>query len=377
MVCEKCRNHKWHAPHFALSQSPARGARVAGETGRRVFVVAQAKNAAWLSSSQEEVLEPGLPICDPHHHLWDLRTGAIQERYLLDEILADIGGGHNIVSTVFIECGAMFREDGPEPLRCVGETEFVNGIAAMSASGIYGRTRIAAGIVGTVDLRIGDAAADVLDAHIAAGGGRFRGIRRGAFWHQSPDISNHRTNPPEGLLLRDDFRAGFKHLFPRKLSFEVWCAHTQLADAVALARAFPDTTIVLDHFGGPIGIGPYAGRADEVFAHWRMQIDELARCENVVVKLGGLNMEVNGFGWDRRPLPPTSSELMSATRRYFEHTIDRFGADRCMFESNFPVDKLSCSYSVLWNSFKRLSERYSADERAALFYGTAARVYRL
>jgi predicted TIM-barrel fold metal-dependent hydrolase len=340
-------------------------------------VVARAKNEAWLDSLEEEVLEPDLPICDPHHHLWDLRRGALQERYLLDEILADVGSGHNVVSTVFIECGAMFKADGPVALQCVGETEFVNGIAAMSASGLYGKARIAAGIVGTVDLRIGAAAGEVLDQHIAAGCGRFRGIRRGAFWHASPDIDNHRTNPPEGLLLREDFRTGFKELAPRKLSFEVWCAHTQIADAISLARAFPDTIIVLDHFGGPIGIGPYAGKQDEVFAYWRTRIDELARCANVIAKLGGLNMAVNGFGWERRPLPPTSTELMGATRRYFEHAIDRFGTDRCMFESNFPVDKLSCSYRVLWNAFKRLTAAYSADERADLFHGTAQRVYRL
>jgi predicted TIM-barrel fold metal-dependent hydrolase len=340
-------------------------------------VGAQSKNQGWLATLTEEVLESELPICDPHHHLWDHRHGAVQARYLLDEILDDVAGGHNVVSTVFIECGAMFKADGPEAYRCIGETEFVNGIAAMSASSTYGKTRIAAGIVGTADLRLGDSVAGVLDAQIAAGGGRFRGIRRGAFWHQSPQIQNHRTNPPEHLLLRDDFRAGFRHLAPRKLSFEVWCAHTQIADATSLARDFPDTTIVLDHFGGPIGTGPYAGKADEVFAYWRTQIDELARYPNVVAKLGGLNMEVNGFGWEHRSRPPTSVELADATRRYFDHTVDRFGTDRCMFESNFPVDKLSCSYTVLWNSFKRLSKDYSADERAALFHGTAARVYRL
>jgi predicted TIM-barrel fold metal-dependent hydrolase len=340
-------------------------------------VVAHSNNQAWLSQVKETALEPDLPICDPHHHLWDFRKGAVQERYLLDEILDDVGGGHNIVSTVFIECGAMFKADGPEAFRCVGETEFVNGIAAMSASGNYGKTRIAAGIIGTLDPRIGDAAADVLDAQITAGGGRFRGIRRGAFWHASPEIQNHRTNPPEGLLLQSDFRAGFKHLGPRKLSFEVWCAHTQIPDAISLARAFPDTTIVLDHFGGPIGKGAYAGKQEEVFADWKSKIDELARCPNVVAKLGGLNMEVNGYGWEHRKQPPTSAELAQATRRYFEHTIERFGPNRCMFESNFPVDKLSCSYTVLWNSFKLLSKGYSAAERAALFYGTAARVYRL
>ena len=338
---------------------------------------AQSKNQSWLANVKEEALEPDLPICDPHHHLWDLRPAAVQPRYLLDEILDDIAGGHNVVSTVFIECGAMFKPDGPEAYRCVGETEFVNGVAAMSASGAYGKARIAAGIVGTVDPRIGDAAADVLDAQIAAGGGRFCGIRRGAFWHASPEIQNHRTNPPEHLLLQDDFRSGFKHLASRKLSFEVWCAHTQIPDAISLARAFPDTTIVLDHFAGPIGTGPYAGKQEEVFAYWRTQIDELAKCQNVVAKLGGLNMEVNGYGWEHRPKPPTSAELAQATRRWFEHTIDRFGPERCMFESNFPVDKLSCSYTVLWNSFKLLSKGYSAAERAAMFYGTAARVYRL
>ncbi|HJU31365.1 MAG TPA: amidohydrolase family protein, partial [Hyphomicrobiaceae bacterium] len=270
-------------------------------------MAAESTNQAWLGKVKEQALEPDLPICDPHHHLWEFRKGGVQPRYLLDEILADTNGGHNIVSTVFIECGAMFKADGPEDYRCVGETEFVNGIAAMSASGNYGKTRVAAGIIGTVDLRIGDKAAGVLDAQIAAGGGRFRGIRRGAFWHKSPDIANHRTQPPEGLLTHDNFRAGFKHLAPRKLSFEVWCAHTQLPDAISLARAFPDTAIVLDHFGGPIGIGPYKGKQEEVFTYWKSQIDELARCPNVVAKLGGLNMEVNGYGWEHRPSPPTST----------------------------------------------------------------------
>lgn len=338
---------------------------------------APSKNQAWLDQVKEEALEPALPICDPHHHLWDKRHEREQERYLLDEILDDIAGGHNVVSTVFIECGAMFKTEGPEAYRCVGETEFVNGIAAMSASDLYGKARIAAGIVGTADLRLGDKAADVLDKQIAAGGGRFCGIRRGAFWHASPEIANHRTNPPEHMMLHDDFRAGFKHLAPRKLSFEVWCAHTQLPDAISLARTFPDTAIVLDHFGGPIGMGPYAGKQAEVFAYWKTQIDELAKCQNVYAKLGGLNMAVNGFGWEHRPKPPTSAELAQATRHYFDYTIERFGPNRCMFESNFPVDKLSCSYTVLWNSFKLLTKSYSAAERAAMFHDTAAKVYRV
>ncbi len=337
----------------------------------------QSNNQSWLAQVHETALEPDLPICDPHHHLWDARKGYVQPRYLLDEILEDMSGGHNIVSSVFIECGAMFKADGPENFRCVGETEFVNGIAAMSASGGYGRARVAATIIGTCDLRIGDAAGDVLDAQIAAGGGRFHGIRRGAFWHASPEVENHRTQPPEGLLLREDFRRGFKHLGPRKLSFEVWCSHPQIPDAVSLARAFPDTTIILDHFGGPIGIGPYKGKADEVFADWKTKIDEIAKCPNVYAKLGGLNMEVNGYDWHHKPKPPTSAELAAATRRYFDYTIEKFGPSRCMFESNFPVDKLSCSATVLWNSFKILAKGFSADEKAAMFRGTAERVYRI
>ena len=334
-------------------------------------------HAAWLAQITEEPLEPDLPICDPHHHLWDLRPGRVAPRYLLDEILEDLNSGHNVVSTVFIECGSMFKPDGPEALRPIGETEFVNGIAAMSASGIYGASRVAAGIVGTANLRLGDAVADVLDAQIEAGCGRFRGIRLGGTWDPHPDIPNHRTDPPEGMFLRADFRAGFAHLGRRDLTFEAWCYHHQIPQAMDLARTFPDTTIILDHFGGPIGVGPYAGRADEVFAEWRANIDRLATCPNVVAKLGGINMEVNGFGWHEQPRPPTSQELLDATRRYYEYTIEKFGVDRCMFESNFPVDKASCSYTVLWNSFKRLTAGFSADEKAKLHHDTAARVYRL
>jgi predicted TIM-barrel fold metal-dependent hydrolase len=330
-----------------------------------------------LALTPEDALEPDLPICDPHHHLWDLRPNAVAPRYLLDEILEDLNCGHNIVSTVFIECGAMFKADGPEAMRPIGETEFVNGIAAMSASGIYGSPRVAAGIVGTANLRLGDAVADVLDAQIEAGCGRFRGIRLGATWDRHHNVPNHRTNPPEGMLLRSDFRAGFAHLGPRHLTFEAWCYFHQIPEVADLARAFPDTTLILDHFGGPIGIGPYAGRADDVFAQWRTNIDTLAACPNVVAKLGGINMTVNGFGWHENPRPPTSQELLDATRHYYDYTLEKFGADRCMFESNFPVDKESCSYTVLWNSFKRLTAGFSADEKAKLFHDTAARVYRL
>src|SRR5437867_4173225 len=243
------------------------------------------KNHDWLAKTVEAPLDPALPICDPHHHLWDLQTARVAPRYLLDEIQADVSAGHNIVSTVFIECGAMFKSDGPEHLRPIGETEFVNGIAAMSASGLYGKTRVAAGIVGTANLRLGDAVGAVLDAQIAAGGGRFRGIRRAAAWDPDETAPRHRTNPGPGLFLRDDFRVGFAHLAPRGLTFEAWCYHRQLPDVTALARAFPRTTIILNHFGGPLGIGSYAGKAQDVFAQWRTDVSELATCPNVVAKL--------------------------------------------------------------------------------------------
>ena len=338
---------------------------------------ARSTNHDWLVATTEAPIEPDLPICDPHHHLWDHRRERVAPRYLLDEILDDVGAGHNVVSTVFIECGAMYRPDGPEALRPVGETEFVNGIAAMSASGLYGPARVAAGIVGTADLRLGRAVADVLDAHIAAGGGRFRGIRRAAAWDADSRVPAHRTNPGPKLFERADFRAGFAELAPRGLTFEAWCYHRQIPDVTALARAFPGTTMILNHFGGPLGIGAYAGQAKAVHAEWRTLIGELATCPNVVAKLGGINMVMNGFGWHERPAPPSSQELAEATRHYYEFTIEKFGTDRCMFESNFPVDMESCSYTVLWNSFKRLTAGCSAAEKALLFHDTAARVYRL
>lgn len=327
----------------------------------------------WLAQVTEEILEPERPICDPHHHLWD-RGG---NRYLLDELLEDTGSGHNVVSTVFVECFSMYRADGPEAMKPIGETEFVQGVAAMSASGGYGETCACAGIISYANLALGDDVAPVLEAHIAASPNRFRGIRHAAGWHESPEIRNSHTNPPEGLLMDSQFRKGFAHLARLGLSFEAWLYHPQLHELVDLARAFPETPIVLDHFGGPLGIGPYDGRLDEVFEAWKVSIDALAQCPNVVAKLGGINMPLNGFGFDKRPAPPTSEELAAATGRYYERTIDRFGPERCMFESNFPVDKVSVSYPVLWNAFKRIAAGFREDEKAAMFHDTAARAYRL
>jgi predicted TIM-barrel fold metal-dependent hydrolase len=320
----------------------------------------------------ESILEPDLPICDPHHHLWDHPTN----RYLLDELLADTGSGHRVVSTVFVECASMYRARGREAMKPVGETEFVNGIAAMSASGRYGETRVAAGIVSFADLTQGAAVGDVLDAHMAASP-RFRGIRHAAGWDASDDVRNSHTNPPQGLLLRRDFRTGFAELEKRRLSFDAWLYHTQIGELTDLARAFPGVTIILDHFGGPLGIGPYEGKRAEIFARWKEDIRALAACPNVVAKLGGLVMPVNGFGFHRNPRPATSDELVAATRDYYRHAIDCFGPSRCMFESNFPVDKQSCSYAVLWNSFKKIASGFSAAEKSALFHDTAARTYRV
>ena len=335
------------------------------------------QNHDWLLLNIEETLDPDLPICDAHHHLWDGRDDSVEPRYLIEDFLRDTGSGHNIVSSVFIECGAMYRAEGPVAMRPLGETEFANGIAAMSASGQYGTTQVAKAIVGTVDLRHGEQVRDALEAHIAAANGRFCGIRQAVNCHADSSVPDHRTAPPHGLLMDRDFRSGFAHLAGYGLSFEVWCYHTQLGEATDLARQFPDTTIVLDHFGGPLGIGPYKGRAESVFADWSRDISELARCQNVMAKLGGLAMPVNGFNWHGGKAPPTSDELLNATRQYYEYTIEQFGVDRCLFESNFPVDKLSCSYNVLWNSFKKLTAQYTAGEKAKLFHDNASRIYKI
>ena len=327
----------------------------------------------WLGLVSEEILEPELPIVDPHHHLWDGASG----RYLLDELVGDLRTGHNVVATVYMECSAMLRRDGDPDYRAVGETEFVNGIAAMSASGGYGAARACAGIVGRVDLTIGAKARDVLEAHIAAGGGRFRGVRNNATWDADPALLSPRLTIPQGLLAQRDFREGFAQLVALGLSFDSWLYQAQIPDLAALADAFPDAAIVLDHIGGPLGVGAYAGRRAEVFEVWRASIRELARRPGVTVKLGGMGMAMFGFGFEARPRPPGSEELAEAWRPYFETCVEAFGPGRCMFESNFPVDKGYASYPVLWNAFKRLAAGCSADEKADLFSRTAARVYRL
>ena len=266
--------------------------------------------------------------------------------------------------------------DAAVALAPVGETEFVNGVAAMSASGAYGTGRIAAGIVGFADLMLGREVAAVLDAHRLASS-RFRGIRHTTGWHESQSIRNSHSNPVAGQMGDSTFREGFAELAPRGLSFDAWFYHPQLKELIDLADAFPNTQIILDHFGGPLGVGPYEGKAAAVFEVWRKDMMILAKRPNVAVKLGGLVMPINGFGLHKRRKPPTSDELKALTGDYYRCAIEEFGPERCMFESNFPVDRQSCSYLVLWNSFKKLVKDASPDEKASLFHDTATRIYRL
>ena len=328
---------------------------------------------AWLALTQEEAIEPDLPICDPHHHLW----ARPEHRYLLPEFLADAGGGHNIETTVFVECHSFYRADGPVEMRSIGEAEFVNGVAAMSASGRYGPTRVAAAFVGFADLTLGARAEPVLTALIAAGNGRFRGVRHSAAWDPGFVIGSSHGRPTPDLYRDATFREGFACLGRLGLTFDAWVYHPQLADVVDLAHAFPEQPIVLNHVGGPIGIGPYAGRRDEIFPVWRDGIRAVADCPNIYVKLGALSSKRAGFGWHERKRPPSSEELAAAWRPYIETCIEAFGPSRCMFESNFPVDKASCSYGVLWNAFKRIAAGASAVEKADLFRDTAHRFYRV
>jgi len=332
----------------------------------------------WLALTPEAALEPEIPICDPHHHLWDFRTARIPyQRYLLPELAADLSGGHNLRSTVYIEARSMYRADGPEEMRSVGEVEFVQGQAAASASGVYGPARIAAGIVGHANLALGDRVEPVLDALQAASPDRFRGIRHSVTWDPHPEVENSTANARQGQLASAQFRAGARVLARRGLSYDAWLFFPQLPELAGFARAVPDLPIILNHIGGLLRVGPYAGRDDEVLPAWRKGIAAVAQCPNVCVKLGGIGMPRTGFDWHLRNQPIGSEELASSMAPLMTDCIEQFGPNRCMFESNFPVDKVAYSYTVMYNAFKRLSAGYSPAERAALFHDTAARVYRI
>lgn len=329
----------------------------------------------WLSQVSEPPLEPDLPIVDAHHHLWKLPNDV----YLLPDLLDDIrpsGGGHNIVATVFAECGAMYRQAGPPELRSLGEVEFANGVAAQAASGVFGPTQVAAAIFGSVDLMLGDAAGRVLDAHIGRAPERYRGVRP-IVAADPHGVLDPWPSAPDGMMASTAFGAGLRELERRGLTLDLWVFHHQLGDVAKLAQDHPGLTIILDHIGTPLGMGHYADRRAEVFADWRAGLAQVAARPNVVVKLGGLNMHFNGFGWHGRPRPPTSDELAAANGPYYRAAVDLFGPERCLFESNFPMDKRACGYGVLWNAHKKMARGFSADEKALMFRDVAMRVYRI
>ncbi len=333
--------------------------------------MAQPGSPEWLALVQEEIVDPHRVIVDPHHHLWQR---LLNSTYLLGDLWGDTRSGHNVVETVFVECTASYRDEGPEHLRPVGETEFVAAVAKESAAG-PGST--IAGIVAHADLTRGDAVEEVLSAHEAAGNGLFRGIRHAGARAEEPDALMIPGRAPKGLYAEPRFREGMRVLGRLGLTYDTWHYWYQNADLVQLAGSAPDTLIILDHFGTPLGVGPYAGRRGEIFAEWKKGIAEVASCPNVVAKLGGLAMPDNGFGWHTRATPPTSDEFVAAQRPYYLHTIECFGPERCMFESNFPVDKLSIAYPVMYNGMKKIVSDFSDAEKDAMFRGTARRVYRL
>jgi len=323
---------------------------------------------AWLDSVVEDVVDADAPIVDPHHHLWPA-GGSLP--YGLAELEADLGSGHNVVDTVFVECGAAYDRGAGDALAPVGETTFVTGEAERSGRQVMG------GIVAHADLRDASNLDAVFDAHEAAGHGRFRGIRHAGSHALHPEVLTIPGGAPAGLYADQDFRAGVARLGERGLTYDTWHYHYQNRDFLDLARSVPSTTMVLDHFGTPLGVGPYESQREQIFEQWKSDIADIAACENVVAKIGGLAMPDNGFGWHTAERPPTSDEFIEAQGRYYLHTIEQFGPERCMFESNFPVDRFSLSYRTVWNAFKKLVADFSADERDAMLRGTATRIYRL
>ena len=329
----------------------------------------------WLALRKEVALEPDLPIIDPHHHLWDKPIR--DTRYFLDDLNEDLASGHKIVSTVFIECHAMYRATGDVAMRPVGEVEFASGMAAMSASGVYGKTRVCEGIIGYAELGLGSEVRRVLEAEVTAGGGRFKGVRNLSVWHKDPEARGSSANPPPGVLSDPKFIDGLKVLTKMGLTFDGFMYHTQLSEITAVARAVPDAKIIVDHCGGIIGIGPYANLRKETFEEWRTAMAEVAKCPNIRIKAGGLGMRLFGFDVHTKELPPSSEELAAAWRPHIETCIELFGVERTMLESNFPVDKGSCSYGNLWNAFKRITAKHSAGEKDWLYRRTAAATYGL
>ncbi|MFN2100817.1 amidohydrolase family protein [Altererythrobacter sp. MF3-039] len=338
----------------------------------------------------EDIIEPDLPIIDPHHHLWDLRplVPALQEPlhpflqtlvdvpyYTFDHLYDDTHSGHNVIGTVFMECGAFYNRELGEALKPVGEVQYVNGVAAQGASGLYGDYRPCAAIMGHADMHLGDGVKPVIEALDVAGGGRFRGVRQTAAWDADPNVVSGTKERIEGRYVSDEFRSGFTAFSDFGLVFDAWLMEPQLGDFLDLAKSYPNQQFVLDHCGTPLNVGPYRGKLAEHFGRWKASIEAIAECENVCIKLGGLAMVYCGMPEDGPAAGKGSEELAGMWKPYIETCIEAFGADRAMFESNYPVDRWGATYQVLWNAFKRLASGASDDEKRALFAGTAARIY--
>lgn len=335
------------------------------------------RSEAWLSQVKEETIDPDRAIVDPHHHLWKSRFG---RDYLLPELWQDTDSGHRIEKTIFMECRAFYYREGPEHLRSLGETEYVTKTALESQQDINGRAQIAA-LIAKVDLRLAGQSESLLRETLAQHGelsqGLLRGIRHAGAFDKHPEDLVIQSPAPEYLYGKEDFRNGVRLLGELGLTYDTWHYHHQNEDFLELARSAPGTTMVLDHFGTPLGVGRYRGSRDSIFQRWKFDIAEIAKCENVYAKLGGLAMPDNGFDFQLAERPPTSDELVEKQNKYYQHAIECFGPERCMFESNFPVDRLSLNYHTVWNAFKKMAEGYSEEEKHAMFYGTAESVYQL
>ncbi|MFK7753138.1 MAG: amidohydrolase [Sedimentitalea sp.] len=322
----------------------------------------------WLGLVQEPILDPTREIVDPHHHLWV--HGDNDAVYELDELARDTSAGHNVVQTMFIECRSYYDLAAPPHLQSVGETRQVTAMA-QSAKGAK-----IAGIIAQADLRLPQLD-DVLTAHIDAGQGLVRGIRHSGACDPEPDRLMIPGRGTPGLYHDADFRRGLARLGARGLTYDTWHYHHQNTDFIDLAKAVPDTALVLDHFGTPLGVGRFEGQREDIFDQWRRDMDALSQCPNVHAKLGGFNMPDNGWRWDRRALPPSSDEMVDSQGKWYNHMIGCFGPERCMFESNFPVDRVSISYAVLWNAFKKIAAPFDDPAKSNLFSQTARRVYGL
>ena len=330
----------------------------------------------WLALVKEEIIDPELPIIDPHHHLWNgdnQLAGSFP--YLIEHLSEDTNSGHNIVGTIFMECAQGYYQEGEDKYKPIGETEYVMKIIKDAK-----KTSNSANIIGIIsfaDLMLGSKVKDILNQHILIGEGLFKGIRHAAGWDQSNEIHNSHSNPIKNIYYDPSFRKGAEELIKLNLTFDAWHYHNQISDLSIFAKDYPELTIIHDHFGGPLGVGPYQGKKQEIFKKWKDDISQLSENKNVHSKLGGLAMPVNGWNFHKQDKPATSDQIIEMHYDYYLHTIECFGVDRCMFESNFPVDRRSISYHVLWNAFKKMVSNYSNEDKNKLFFQNAKDIYGL